>query len=300
MGRIIKLPFAIRNNELVSIDDVESGIQKDCFCPCCGSLLIARKGESNIHHFAHVKSECEYGLETALHIFAKQILEKSKTIYLPELYAGNYLLHQKIQISINEVYLEKKIGNIIPDVIIVSNGRELFVEIAVTHFADYNKIIKMKKMGIGGIEIDLSPYFSESIDNINDILKTILPDIIINGIRSKRWLFSPKKERFINEFKDVSEKKQSYWIKDSTLNYVNDCPLVKKVWQSGFKKGKSYANSEYDCPKCDNLYMVEYKKRDLDGGNSYNLPFPEYIYCLGNRKKELSLLLKKWNIKSGI
>lgn len=297
MERKIKLPFAIRNNILVSIDDVESGIQKDCFCPCCGSLLIARKGDCNVHHFAHAKSECEYGLETALHIFAKQILEESKTIYLPELYAGNYLLHEKIQISINEVYLEKRIGNIVPDVIIVSDGRELIVEIAVTHFADYNKIFKIKKMGIGGIEIDLSPYFSEAVDKIDELLKTILPDLIINGIKSKRWLFSPKSERFVNELKTIPEKKQSHWIKSGTLNYVDDCPINKRIWKSGYKKGKSYANSEYDCPECEYLYMVEKKQRDLGEGNSYSLPFPEYIYCLCNRKNELEGLLKKWNIK---
>ncbi len=189
MGHKIKLPFALRNNHLISITEVESGFQSDCFCPCCGSQLLARKGDFNVHHFAHSKSDCEYGLESALHLFAKQILEKSKSIFLPELFAGKYLLNEKIEIPIDRVYLEERTGNIVPDVIILSGNRELFVEIAVTHFADYYKINKMKKMGIGGIEIDLSAYFSDSADSVNELLKTILPDIIINGFNPRDGCF---------------------------------------------------------------------------------------------------------------
>lgn len=45
--------------EVVSIDDVPSGLKCNCICPNCHVRLIAKKGKKNVHHFAHVNgAEC--------------------------------------------------------------------------------------------------------------------------------------------------------------------------------------------------------------------------------------------------
>ena len=53
---------AIRGGERVSIYDVDSGLNNNrLICECCDESLIAKKGDTNRHHFAHqANSECVY------------------------------------------------------------------------------------------------------------------------------------------------------------------------------------------------------------------------------------------------
>jgi hypothetical protein len=69
----IKLPYAIRNGELIHISKVTSGKQNDCLCPECNQPLIAKKGNKVTHHFAHER-EAICNLESALHKVAKNLL----------------------------------------------------------------------------------------------------------------------------------------------------------------------------------------------------------------------------------
>ncbi|TIG87143.1 competence protein CoiA family protein, partial [Legionella pneumophila] len=77
----IKLPFGLNeNNVIVHITNVESGKNCNCICPSCSSPLIAAKGTKNQHHFKHTTTiECEGGLESAIHMAAKQIIKGAKT-----------------------------------------------------------------------------------------------------------------------------------------------------------------------------------------------------------------------------
>lgn len=82
----IKNPFGLRDGIIVHISDItkaEKGLRCQCVCPHCDSVLIARLGDKNVPHFAHVKEDCSFGLETALHFFTKQVLEETKYIRLP-------------------------------------------------------------------------------------------------------------------------------------------------------------------------------------------------------------------------
>ena len=42
--------MALKNGNLISIDEVESGLKCNCFCPVCNSQLVARKGKERVHH----------------------------------------------------------------------------------------------------------------------------------------------------------------------------------------------------------------------------------------------------------
>ena len=80
----IKLPYALKDGELVHISEVERGLSCSCICPNCKGQLIARKGEYKSDHFAHYSTgECQGALETTLHLVAKKILEKCHYITLP-------------------------------------------------------------------------------------------------------------------------------------------------------------------------------------------------------------------------
>lgn len=82
-----KLIYALKDGNIVSIDDVPSGKECGCVCPACGDELIARKGEKRMHHFAHRSNEdCEYGYESSLHLAAKDILSRAKKMAIPPVY----------------------------------------------------------------------------------------------------------------------------------------------------------------------------------------------------------------------
>ena len=81
------LTFAMRSDQLISIDEVSSGLHLDCLCPACRCPLVAKKGQMRRHHFAHWGgAECGSAVETALHLLAKKIICcPGTTINLPTL-----------------------------------------------------------------------------------------------------------------------------------------------------------------------------------------------------------------------
>lgn len=114
-----KLQYAIKNNKIVSIDEVESGIKCGCICPACGNALIAKKGKIKIHHFAHSNSEeCKGSIETSIHMLAKEILSEEMNMMLPPVYLdfgpSSYkekeLIYEKKIIKFDKIYLEKKLA----------------------------------------------------------------------------------------------------------------------------------------------------------------------------------------------
>lgn len=69
------------------IDDVVSGMACGCFCPACGSPLVAKKGAVKVHHFAHEASqerpECFAGALNLLRRIAVQFLREHGKPLLP-------------------------------------------------------------------------------------------------------------------------------------------------------------------------------------------------------------------------
>jgi len=148
------------SGNIVSISDVKNGLKCNCFCIDCGSVLIAKKGAENTHHFSHAPEsvnsvrECHWSPETETHIMAKEIILEDKLLEIP---IGT--INQKIiQVRFDEVYLEVRDENRIPDIIGYIEGEAIYIEIAVTHFCDMEKIIELKKMNKNCIEIDLSNF----------------------------------------------------------------------------------------------------------------------------------------------
>ena len=41
----LKLTYALKDGEIVSIEDVKSGLNCGCICPACSDPLVAKKGE---------------------------------------------------------------------------------------------------------------------------------------------------------------------------------------------------------------------------------------------------------------
>lgn len=194
---ILQNPYGLRDGKLITADQVDSGLNCNCFCPACAERLQAHKGLKKRAYFAHYRgSDCGYGLETATHLMAKEIIEMEKIILLPshaahpnwkeleyiskenpELgYFPENLIRKEIvkpwtRVKLDSVELENKIGDIIPDIVARVHDRILYIEIKVTHGIDEKKLKYIQENNLNVIEYDFSKM--AHIINSNHLRKAL-------------------------------------------------------------------------------------------------------------------------------
>ncbi|MED1665712.1 competence protein CoiA family protein [Brevibacillus laterosporus] len=263
-----QLTYGIQNEKLVHISEVGSGIACNCICPSCKSILVAKKGEEKGHHFAHNNSkECKKGIETALHLAAKDILIKHNRIIIPEVLVdfGNYLKPWVIssikEIEFDEVRLESRLNDIVPDVLIMKNGVPLLIEVTVTHRVNKDKVEKIKEQNISAIEISL-------IDCDRNFAWQALESLIVNDVSNKKWIYNKRAELVKNKALNLSERKDL--AQRGATSHVDNCPKEIRKW-----RGKSYANVMNDCIYCE--YCLGFEQNyDMRTGLEH-----DFIYCGG-------------------
>lgn len=84
------IPFAIRDTDqqIVSVEEVESGLGCQCHCPSCHGVLIARKGQHKAHHFSHHKGserDCAFAFETSIRLMLLDKLDRINSLSTPAL-----------------------------------------------------------------------------------------------------------------------------------------------------------------------------------------------------------------------
>lgn len=292
--------YGLQDGELRHISEVANGLKCLCVCPACDKKLVARNGgQKRIHHFAHYESaECKYGVQTSIHIAAKQILERSLKIKVPSVsvfintelektdyefisHGEYYKISDELYIPIEKVTLEKKLHKYIPDVVIFSKNKRLIVEIAVTHFVGRKKLEKIKNSNVSAIEIDLSKIE-------NDFNLVDLEPLIVDNIENKNWLYNQysqeqssikRKELFRqieakNKKKWQEREKREIWYKQYYKPVINrqvsDGHVVQQIENYPLKKreynGQYYASVKRDCVECNQSRWL----RDND----------QYLICL--------------------
>jgi hypothetical protein len=182
------------DGQLLHIDEVPSGLACNCVCPGCGRRMVAKKGDVQVHHFAHYAQQdgrsCVSAGETALHKFAKRILDERLEIGLPAhvLEDGDdrEVVVQAEKRAFDRAILETKDGQIVPDVVLLLRERRLIVEFKVTHPCDEQKIARIRTMDVGAIEIDLSQYRDHTLSEIGD-------QILYDAPRT--WLHNPRERQ---------------------------------------------------------------------------------------------------------
>jgi hypothetical protein len=154
--------------------------------------MIAKKGSiQTTHHFAHEPDAtgrtCTTAGETALHKFAKAVLDERLELLLPELAIGDgedrLLLSRERPLKFEKAILEKKVDDIVPDVTCIIRERRLIVEFKVTHPCGDEKITHIRERNLAAIEIDLSAYREM-------YLESLAGPILFEAKRT--WLHSPK------------------------------------------------------------------------------------------------------------
>ena len=234
------------SGEPAHISEVRNGLKCACTCPVCDGALVARQGKIKEHHFAHASGEeCRHAAETALHLAAKDILAKRKEIVLPEVAVNaSYGLPRIVvapqrRYAIESAEVERKTGSIIPDVIVEVSGRQLFVEVTVTHGVDDAKLTRIRELGLSCLEIDLS-------DAPRDLGREELEKIVVDGSTQKRWLHNVRANAARNRM--LAEATLLPSVSRGFAWHVDGCPIPARVW-----KGNAYANVIDDCIGCEHL-----------------------------------------------
>lgn len=192
--------FAVSEaGHIVSVEQVERGLACGCMCPSCGNAVVARQGDVRAWHFAHATSEdCPHGAESALHLAAKQVIERTKGIQLPALRVrrevflddgrrGEHTSEQpSVWVDFNDVRLEQPVGTRRPDVVGYQSQTLYLIEIAVSHFVGEDKASNLAALGMPAIEIDLAKHSRESWT------WETLEEAVIFGVTAKSWLFAPE------------------------------------------------------------------------------------------------------------
>ena len=298
--------YGLHDGQLKHISEVANGLKCHCVCPACNEKLMARNnGQKRIHHFAHYKSaECRYGVQTSIHIAAKQILEKSNRIKVPAVDAfinteiekdgfDEFISHGEFHnissekyVQIESVVLEKRLHRYIPDVVIQSGNKRLIIEIAVTHFVGRQKLQKIKTSEISALEIDLSSIQNDF--NLNE-----LEPLLIDNIGNKTWLhnqFAFDKTNLLRakRRKEIDDKNAEEWQKkeqrefwykgyykpviqrqvadDYIVPQIENCPLKKREY-----KGQYYASVNVDCVECTHSRWLREEDKFLICLYEYNI-----------------------------
>lgn len=265
MAKPLNLIYGLSaENKILHISEVLSGKSCNCICPACNTPLIAKKGNTKVHHFAHQSTEtCEYGFETSLHMAAKEILSNAKTMSLPKAtfnFKGTWrqkIISDERDINIDYVELEKKTGNVIPDIIIYSGNEKFFVEIFVTHKIDKEKQEKIKELDVSTLEIDLSKE-RENL-TIEDLQEKLL-----RNNKNKYWAYHSDVEAFGNALYSVAKRRRIFEY-DIDYYFTRGCPL--RIFKQ--KRDKYYYAPDHYCYDCN--YCIELNEEQ------------KYIYCTGER-----------------
>ena len=221
----IKLPFGLNeHNILVHIADVESGKKCNCICPACRDPLIAAKGAKNQHHFKHATTnECERGLESAIHMTAKQMIMERQEIKLP-----GYTITKSVKdskgfmlstqpktivkngelISFDSVQKERDLYEMRADILAIKRNQMLIIEIFYSHKVDAQKIEKIMRANISAIEINLSDLRPDDVKDMESFW------LSINDPNRSKWLHNVKEhadhpdlEKELNEILHKQEQK---------------------------------------------------------------------------------------------
>ena len=154
--------------------------------------------------------------------------------------------------AIESVDVEQKLGPIIPDVIARIKGRELIVEITVTHGVDGEKLKKIKELGLSCIEIDLS-------DIQRDLSRANLEKVVADETTNKRWLHNVRADE--RRRKMLSEATLLPAVQRGLATHADRCPIKARVWNRN-----AYANMVDDCVGCEHMLMLSFDDGVICGG----------------------------------
>jgi hypothetical protein len=300
-----------KDGKLVHIDNVDNGKKCECICPSCNEPLIAYNSPENkkAHHFQHVSlKECKYYYETMIHFLAKEIINELGELNVPKHifklsdYARSYCEYDwdrfnpkeeitPYKIKFDKIHVEKYDNGIKPDLLCEVEGKQIHVEIAVTHFIDKKKEEKIKKNNAISLEIDLSAIERE-------IDRDSLKDLLIDNIKHMKW----HNNKSISNAKFDTEKNknliQKFIFENSTVQKVYG--KAKRIYKCPIMS-KELDISLHNCESCRYLASVieEFDGTQEDYDNKRTIYPKVSISCIGHVSDIFDKTLTQFGIKVG-
>lgn len=160
--------------QAIHIDDVVKGAAHSFECPGCNIALIPVKGEQKAHHFRHYGSIADKCRETALHLFAKQVIVENLSMN----YTTGIIEYQ-------DPKAEQQVGIYRSDVSAIYLNQPIHFEIIVSHdFVDTLKEQYYISNNIKCLRIDLSDK------SLLTATKKIIQFAVLEDITNKEFLSS--------------------------------------------------------------------------------------------------------------
>lgn len=273
----IKLPFGLNEHKtLVHVSEVPKGKKCGCICPACQTPLLAIKGTKNQHHFRHdVVKQCVGGVETAIHMYAKQIIKERNNIALPE-YAlsvskkdtkGKIHSDQEIitkngtVVQFDLIEVEKGLHGIIADILAVAGGKQLIIEIFYRHKVDEHKREKIIKSNMSAIEIDLSRLSLKDLEDKEAFW------LYLNDSTNIKWLHH-------NEATDrnlVLEARLEGKIQQSDKDYLKE--KIEKITREDIAVNQFLQAMDETSSLANNVNIKQLSHELLANHEFRNLPF---------------------------
>lgn len=239
------------NGVLVHIADVESGGGCNCICPSCKSPLVPVKGNKNQHHFRHKGlDECKGGLESAIHLAAKQRIMEKKQITLPRYVCtavatdskglrhteSKIVLPHTKMVCFDSVQEEKELHGMKADILAVKESQLLIIEIYYRHKVDDQKIEKIKNANISAIEINLSDLLPEDVKDYDAFWA------YINDPKHVEWLHNAKAHESV--YPELG-KRLAIRVQDVERKYEDLNAQMKNELMKDFKILKMLCNKQH-------------------------------------------------------
>jgi len=103
-------------------------------------------------------------------------------------------------IDFDSVRKEVEYGGLRPDLLAITGGRLLMVEIAVTHFVAPEKIDQIEALGVAALKIDLASMERDPWG------WDVLRELVVDGIHNKAWIRPLDYEQLRDKAKAQAEK----------------------------------------------------------------------------------------------
>ena len=190
---------AIKDGQYVSIDNFKPGDGEkcSCICPDCGERVrsnITAKDSAELkkqftNHFSHVdeNSKCSGGYkETLLHLYSKELLEKSSKLKVPsERYHYPNTL-EYVEVKLEPAFPLEKYKQYRPDILLTTyDGENVAVEIFVTNDLSTEKIQLYRDSELRCLRIDLSQFYKSDLQTIKPKIK----EAIFELKETKNWVW---------------------------------------------------------------------------------------------------------------
>ena len=289
-----KIPYALKDGKRVFVADIAKG-ENGCVCPKCGNEVHVKKGPIRAHHFYHlIKTDCDGGLETFIHLLAKETFEEHKILSLPRIEINRKnvtdkslktimetfeletvpLSPERKDVSFVNVELEKPIENgRIPDAIATEkNGEKLYVEFKYSNAVKDAKQNEFNELHLNCVEIDVRDFELLVPDEEHNYTDEDNKQKMLQFLRQRtdkfKWISFCYSPDFVTE-KIKAEKQRVYELAKNLIlkNKFNIPPIkINNTHQSPeLIKLMTYFNRDtfQFIPQYKNVKNITYKEQTL-------------------------------------